>query len=314
MIAGLSLLVTGLAILVIGPRLATATWTQQAPRLAIFAWQALTVGTVGAVVLAGVTLLIPITVLADDLGAIVHACAISIAAAYGSSELLPGRLVGTLLAGALPLWITACAVRVAGVRWRSRRQLQRSLSFVMEPHARLGAGVIDTAAPAAFCVPGRGARIVITSGALERLSSGELEGVLAHEKAHLRGHHNLAVALSHVLSVAFPRVWLFQVATAQTCQLIELLADDVAARRVDRVDLASAIVSLAGMRAPSAAMAMAQDAAVLRVTRLLSPREPMGPWRHRLLAFSALAVVVAPVFIAAYPTVCAALSDLCTVP
>ena len=314
MIASLSLLCVAAAILVVGPRLAAASWTQQAPRLAIFAWQALTVSAVGTVALAGVTLLIPITALAGDLGAIVHACAVSIATAYGSSQFLPGKLVGAFLAGVLPVWVIFCGARVLVGGWRSRRLLHRSLSLITETDSGSGIKVIDTPAPAAFCVPGRSAQIVVTRGALDQLSTRELDGVLAHEAAHLRGRHNLAVALSQILARAFPCIRLFQVATQETRQLIELLADDAALQRVGRLDLASAIVSLAEMKAPTAAMAMAQDAAVIRVSRLLSPGPPLEPWRYRVAAFGALAVVVAPLLIAGYPAVSAALSDLCNIP
>ena len=313
MIASLSLLSVAAAILVLGPRLASASWSQQAPRVAILTWQALTLSAVGTLVLAGVTLLIPITALAGGLGAIVHACAVSIATAYGASEFLPGKVLGAFLAGVLPMWVMICAARVLVGSWRSRRRLSRSLSLVTETDSALGVMVIEAAAPAAFCVPGRSAQIVVTRGALDQLSTRELAGVLAHEAAHLRGRHNLAVALSQILARAFPRTHLFQAATQQTRQLIELLADDAALQRVDRVNLASAIVSLAEMRAPAAAMAMAQDGAVLRVSRLLSPGPPLAPWRYRFAALGALAVVLTPLFIAGYPAMCAALSDLCNV-
>jgi Zn-dependent protease with chaperone function len=312
--ASVGLLVIASAILVVGPRLAAAPWTHQAPRLAIVTWQALTVSSVVAVVLAGVTLLIPTTALAGGVGAIVHACALSIASAYGSSDVLPGRLPGMFLAAVVPAWVMVCGAQVLVGRWRERRRLHRSLGLVTEADTGVGVMVIDSAAPAAFCVPGRTAQIIVTQGAVDRLTTCELDGVLAHEAAHLRGRHSLAVALSQVLARAFPRVRLFQVATQETRQLIELLADDAALQQVDRVTLASAIVSLAEMKAPAAAMAMAQDAAALRVSRLLAPRSPMEPWRHRVGAVGAVAIVVAPLVIAGFPAVCAALSDLCNIP
>lgn len=314
MIASLSLFCVAAAILALGPRLASASWTLQAPRVAIFTWQALTVGGAITMMLAGLTLLIPITTLAGDLGAIVHACATSIATAYGSSQFLPGKLVGALLAVALPVWLVLCAARVLVASWRSRRRLRRSLSLMTRPGPRSGVVVLDASSPAAFCVPGRTALTVVTRGALDHLSPGELDGVLAHEAAHLRGRHSLAVALSAILARAFPRIALFQVAARETRQLIELLADDAALKRVDRVNLASAIVSLAEMRAPAAALAMAQDGAALRVARLLSLEPPLQPWRHRAAALAPLVIVLAPLFIAGYPVVWAALSDLCIIP
>lgn len=313
MTAGLALTVTGVAILVGGPRLASAGWTTQAPRLAILAWQALTFSAVAAFVLAGVTLLIPVTTLAGDLGVVFHACAASISSAYGSAEFLPGALVGTVLAGLVPLWVLSCVAWELVSGWRRRRELHRSIDMVAEPNLELGVLVMDAPAPAAFCVPGRTSRIVVTTGTLAALSDDELQGVLAHEAAHLRARHNLAVTMSQALVRAFPRLRLFRTASMQTRQLIELLADDAAAAHVDRVSVASAIVSLAEMRAPAAAMAMAQEGAVLRVGRLLQPAAPMDPWRYRVLAGSLWGVLLTPVLIAGLPTLSAAFSDLCNI-
>ena len=313
MIAALALTVTGATILLAGPRLVTAAWPTQAPRLAILAWQALTFSVLAAFVLAGVTLLISVTTLAGDLGAVFHACALSISSAYGSAEFLPGTLAGTLLAGLVPAWVLSCTAWELVSGWRRRRALHRSIDMVAELDPELGVLVMDAPAPAAFCVPGRKRRIVVTTGTLAALSDDELQGVLAHEAAHLRARHNLAVTWSQALMRAFPRVRLFQVASAQTRQLIELLADDAAAAHVDRVSVASAIVSLVEMRAPAAAMAMAQEGAVLRVSRLLQPAAPMAPWRHRLLAGGLWGVLLTPVLIAGLPTLSAALNDLCNI-
>lgn len=314
MTASLGLLCVAAAILTVGPRLASAVWVVRAPRVAIFAWQAMTVSVVAAVVLAGVTSLIPITALAGDLGTIIHACAVSVGSSYGSSQFLPGKLLGALLAGGIPLWVGFTGARVVLGGLRARHRLRRSLRLVAEEDLRLGVRVLDSPAPAAFCVPGRGAQVVVTRGALEHLSREELRGVLAHEAAHLRGRHDLAVALSHVLARAFPGVRLFEVATVATRGLVELLADDAALRRVDRVDLASAIVRLAEMKAPAAAMTMAEHAAVQRVSRLLAPQPPLEPWRYGAAAVAAMTVVLAPLLIAGYPAMCAALSDLCSFP
>lgn len=313
MTVSLVLLAVAAGALALGPRLAAATWTRQAPWLAIVTWQALTVSLVATVVLAGVTLLVPITALADGLGTVVQACAVSIASAYGSSESLLVTLLGITLAGVLPAWVAVCALRVLVRSWRARRDLHRSLALVAEPASSGGLLVLDSASPAAFCVPGRAGRIVITQGALEGLSPSELTGVLAHEEAHLRGRHNLAVVLSEVLVRAFPGVPLFRSAAAETRHLLELLADDAATQRVDRVSLASAIVSLAEMRSPAATLAMAQDGAAFRVSRLLAPADPLAPWHYRLRALGAAGFVVVPLVVAGSPAWAAALGDLCSV-
>lgn len=87
------------------------------------------------------------------------------------------------------------------------------------------AAVIDHAVPAAYCLPGRGRRIVLTSAALTALSDDELNAVLAHERAHLSGRHHLVVAFADGLSRAFPNVPLFRRAQEQVGRLVEMLAE-----------------------------------------------------------------------------------------
>lgn len=79
------------------------------------------------------------------------------------------------------------------------------------------------------------------------------------------------------------------------------------------MSVASAIVSLLEMRAPRAALAMAEDSAAPRVTRSLQPGRPVTPWRYRLGTVGVLAVVSVPLLIAGFPALSAALSDLCTI-
>lgn len=308
--ASLALIFVAWGILVIGPRLSTASWTHQTPRLAVAAWLVLTVGAVLAVVVAGVTLLIPVSAFAADLCAAIQPYVVE-TVEDEFAQLLPGRLLGTLIAGVVSAWFGICWTQVLIGRRRRRRDLRRSLGMVVRPHDDEDVVVIDAPTPAAFCVSGPGQRIFITQGALDVLSARELEGVLAHERAHLRGRHHLVMALLESLSRAFPRVDLFRTATEQTRQLIELLADDAASGRVGRLSLASAIVSLAEMRAPNAALGMAQEGAVLRVSRLLAP--PPAPGRYRVQAVSTVAVVVASLLIAGFPALCVGLGKLCNV-
>ncbi|MGQ4819458.1 hypothetical protein ACQ1ZK_20475, partial [Enterococcus faecium] len=76
----------------------------------------------------------------------------------------------------------------------------------------------------------------------------------------------------------------------------------------------SALVTLAGMRAPAATLAAAQGAGVLRVTRLLRPADPIRPL-HRLAAAAApVLVVTGPVALAAWPLISAVASGLCVLP
>lgn len=69
--------------------------------------------------------------------------------------------------------------------------------------------VLDTPQPAVYCVPGRPATIVLTTGALAVLDEPQLLAVLAHEHAHLAGRHHLLVTLGKAARAAFPGVPLF---------------------------------------------------------------------------------------------------------
>jgi hypothetical protein len=181
--------------------------------------------------------------------------------------------------------------------------------------------MLDDPRPAAYCVAGRPAAIVVTSGALAVLDPPQLSAVLAHESAHLaHGHHALATA-TRGLAAAFPGVPLFTRGAAEVTRLTEMAADDSAARTSGRPALVAALIAIAtgtvvpsaavssaGLRGapvpagtvpagtgPAGAMAAAACAVPDRVERLLRP-----PSHARSAAFAA-ALTVALTLLAAAP-------------
>lgn len=106
----------------------------------------------------------------------------------------------------------------------------------------------------AYCLPGRKGHAVITTGALASLAPEQVAAVLAHEQAHLRGRHHLVLAAAEALALAFPRLPLFEQARIEVARLVELLADDVAARRHPRIHIAAALIRLATGRVPAFAL------------------------------------------------------------
>ncbi|TFV79385.1 M56 family peptidase [Blastococcus sp. CT_GayMR19] len=296
------------------PKVAGAAWASRAPRLAIFTWQAATVGLVGTSVLAGLTLLVPVTAVGGGLAAILHACATTIAGVYGSPDRLPAVLVGAVLAVVLPVRLTVVAFRTVLRDRRARRDLRHSIALGARAEHSLGVLVLDSDRAAAFCVPGRDRAVVLTSAALQALTPDELTGVLAHEREHLRARHHLAVTAARIVERALPGLPLVVHARVQIERLVELLADDAAARRVDPLHVASAMVTLAGMRAPRPALGAAEGSTTVRVTRLLAPIPPVPVSYHVLVGAAALATVLGPVALAAWPLVSAVSSGLCVVP
>lgn len=299
---------------VLAPRAMGAGWADRSPRLAIAAWQAAAAGALLSVVLAGLALLVPAGAVADGLAAMLHACAATIAAGYRSPGQLAAVLGGVLLSGGVSLRLGWVAARSRLCGRRERRRLRTAILAGARPEQSLGALVLDSDHAAAFCLSGRGRTVVVTTAALHALSADELAAVLAHERAHLRGRHHLAVGAARVLHRAFPGVPVFSRGRAEIGRLVELLADDAAARQVNRVEVASALVRLAGMRAPTVALAAAQGAGVVRVTRLLRPAAPLGPLHRMAAATAAVLVVTGPVALAAWPLASAVASGLCVLP
>lgn len=132
--------------------------------------------------------------------------------------------------------------------------------------------VLDDPRPAAYCVPGRPATIVLTSGALAVLDPEQLAAVLAHERAHLSGRHHLVLALTKSLAATFPAVPVFARGSAQVARLAEMSADDAAARRSGRRTLLAALLTMGtGQAIPAAALAVTGGVVTARVQRLLDP-------------------------------------------
>ncbi|MBA2471808.1 MAG: M56 family metallopeptidase [Pseudonocardiales bacterium] len=315
MIVTAALLGIATLISVAAPRMSGTAWGQRAPRLAVFAWQSASLTVIATTVLAGLTMLVASTPLSGGLAEVFHACVLTIRSAYDSPGHLLGVVLGLGLSVALPARVAWCLAATGVHGWRRRRQLRRLIAVVARPDAALGVSIVEAeSAAAAFCLAGKGGTIVLTTAAVRSLNVRELDAVLAHERAHLRGRHDIAVGAAHALARALPFAPMFGVAAAEIGELVELIADDCAAGKVDRLEVASALVTLAGMTAPAIALPAAQGATAARVSRLLQPGRPLRPVHTALgVALGILALAV-PLAVAAIPLIAALASGLCTVP
>ena len=119
----------------------------------------------------------------------------------------------------------------------------------------LDAVVLDAPQAVAYCVGGRPATIVLTTGTLAVLDPAQLSAVLAHERAHLAGRHHLLIALTRALAVSFPAVPLFTRGPDEVARLAEMRADDAAVRRSGRRTLIAALLAMStGTSLPAAAL------------------------------------------------------------
>jgi Zn-dependent protease with chaperone function len=212
----------------------------------------------------------------------------------------------------LGLAAIAAALAATAAAWRYGRRVQqgqrrtRAHADVARMTGRRlpgvgGAVVLQAPQRVAYCVPGRPATIVLTSGALAVLDPAQLTAVLAHERAHLTGRHHVLIALTRALAASFPAVPLFTQGPAEVARLAEMCADDAAARHSGRPPLITALLAMGtGTAVPAAALAATACSVTARVQRLLEP-----PRRARRARYG-LALVTVMLPLALVPPLAAA--------
>ncbi|TMR95749.1 M56 family metallopeptidase [Nonomuraea basaltis] len=275
-----------------------------APRLSIATWLAGCGSAVAAATLSGLQLAFPTHTIGDELAALVTACTDMLAGHPPPRTMRPVVVLAGLAVSGLAV-IRLCYVMAAVLwtGWRDRRAHRAGLRLAGRVDARLGAVVVPHAEPGAYCVPGRRPTIVVTTGALGALDRRQLAAVLAHERAHVRGRHHLLLTAALVAARAFPRLPLFREAGSAVPHLVELLADDVAARRHDRRVIASALVTLVRATTPLTALGAGGATAVARVMRLLSPAPPARSRSDTVVGLACLGGLLAgPAFASLLPS------------
>ena len=209
---------------------------------------------------------------------------------------LPGLL------GSVVLIVTAVAVSavvvsrvgrsVAGLRARSHEHA-REARMIGHPTDRPGVLVVEAHRPAAYCVSGKPNAIVVTTGALDALHRTQLSAVLAHENAHIAGHHHQLLMVLRGLATSLPRLPLFRIGAAAVADLLEMCADDAAARRFGTRPLLVGLLTLAGpQRLPADGLAAAGTAVLARALRLADPARPGMQWRQRIALSATMATTV----------------------
>ncbi|WP_018504946.1 M56 family metallopeptidase [Parafrankia discariae] len=251
-----------------------ASWSSRAPRLAVAMWLAAMISVVSVAALAAMLLFLPLHAIGDILVLLVQWCGWGDHSLTVSTRWTIPRTAGVVVgvAAALRLLHVAAAVAVAGRRSRVRHR--HDVRLLGRFHPALSIYILDHADRSAFCLPGRSGGVVITEGALRALRPSELDAVIAHERAHLAGRHHLILTATAVLARAFPLVPLFGTGHEELRRLVELTADDSAARRSAPQVVAEAVLRLAAPPAP--VLGMANTAVRQRVLRLLTADPPLS--------------------------------------
>jgi hypothetical protein len=278
-----------------------ARWPHRAPALAAGVWHALAVSFSIGAALTVYNLAMPAEHLHTGLLGLLHSCGVDIGAS-GSGPDAVGRL-----AVALPVTVgvaLASSFLFHAVRARRARARHREAVDLVGRHsARLSATVLPYDVPAAYCLPGRRPRVVVSDAAVRELTSEQLAAVLEHEQAHIAGRHHLALAAVEAFHTVFRRLPLARHAREQTALLLEMIADDRALRRHSDQALATAMYEMAAARTPKGAFAGGGHTVVIRLKRVLGPREAPHPALWGFVAASAVAVPLLPLLLACPPPV-----------
>jgi Zn-dependent protease with chaperone function len=276
--AAACLLGYALAVLALAPPLlARVTRAGQCPRLAVAAWLTAMGSVLLAVSAAGAL------AAADFLGvgnAMLGCVAALRHAARGDMgvSVRTGLLLAVAAAFAAGAAVVGRAARRASRDRARTREHARMVRLAGRDDAALGAVVVTAPQRAAYCIAGRPGTVVITSAALCALDRDELAAVLAHERAHLAGRHHLATTLTKALADALPRLSLFALGHDHVGRLLEMRADDDAARAHGRQTVLRALAAMAGAGpAPSGALGAGTTAVLERACRLAGPPPRASP-------------------------------------
>lgn len=289
-----------LLVVAVPSRLARSHWPLRAPSYALLLWQAL--GLAGGVLAIELLLTVALAPLGPT-----HAQAFAdLLAGEGAPwwSVLFLFLAATLFLRLLSVLLLSTA-RTLGSR-RSHRVLLDLVATrnPLLPRAR----VVDHEVPVAYCLPGLRSRVVLSRGVVALLRDDELHAVLAHETAHVEQRHDLVVLPFVALGSTFPRLPPVRTALAEVALLIEMLADDRAARAHPRTVLARSLRKVGtGQRGPGSGgdagdSAIADSGLLRRAGRLLQPPASLGAPARVAVVAAATGVLLLPLLALLVPT------------
>jgi Zn-dependent protease with chaperone function len=288
-----------------GRLLSKAGWTARAPFLAITTYLSAGWSVVAALGLAGLALAVRATALGGGLSHLIGACILRLRETYGTPGGATVAALGLTLAGAVVARTALTAATHFRTAWQQARLHAQTARLVGRPEPSLGAVLVEHSAPVAYCVAGRHPTVILSTGAVAALDPAQLDAVLAHERAHLAGRHHQLLALARIGRLVLPFLPLMRDADVQVTRLVEMHADDAAARSNDPRSLATALVVLATSASPAPALAAAATDSVQRIHRLLRPAEPLSLARRHLVGAAAASLMLTPILLAIAPALLA---------
>ncbi len=289
-----------------------ARWLSKSPRLGILAWQGILAGVLSALVLLLAVAAMPTSALSFDVNHLLHACVVRLSDLYARGDVGVAHVLAIVVgAGTLIRlsWVLALQVRETAHQRSAQRTL---LALVAGGPGPDGTVLLPADVPVAYCVPGQGGRIVLTTAAAHALNDEERSAVIAHERAHLQGRHDLVLLGANVAAAALPWLPLFQDAKQSLARYVEMLADDAAVRLSGPMPIAAALLGL-GAPGSSATLGASGTATAERIMRLLDDDTgKAGPARRFAFGTAAICAAGLPMAVVTAPVLASALG-LCPI-
>ncbi|MFE3142539.1 M56 family metallopeptidase [Streptomyces scopuliridis] len=273
-----------------------SSWPHRSPALAVTVWIAFAASFSLCVALAALHLATP----KAHLHGILYSCRVALGLGPPGTEAVEslGIAASAVVVAAHVVGFAFHALRARGARNGHRRILDK----VGRPSARLRATVIDHGVPAAYCLPGRRPRIVLSTGAVELLSRAELGAVVEHERAHIAYRHHLVLVAAQAFATVFRGVPLARHLREQIPLLLEMAADDRALRSYPHGVLATAMFEMAsGGAAPRGTLSAGGPAALVRLRRILGPARCAHPALRGVMGATAVMTPLLPLLLACPP-------------
>lgn len=281
--------------------LTRSAWVTRSPRAALHLWHASVVGFLLGV--AGSLVVVEHDVLEHSLMWLLHADKGLLHLAYSGSNQVDElwNVSILLLAATTTLFICVAAKKISTAgRERSAHRVMATMQPSQESPNLNGVSLVDHAAAAVYCVPGRRGenRILVTSGAYSLLTPDQLSAVIEHERTHLRHRHHGAIMFADIVHTLLGWSGVLRHYPQQVRRLSEMVADDCAAKRWGDRAVATALLKMCTVSTPEQGhnlVAMTGADPAERIRRLLADsRSPnVGPF-PRLVSVAAATLALFP--------------------
>lgn len=256
MFAIVALLVAAAAAIFLAPLpLTLGSWRMRFPRLALFLWHGVFLaGLASALASLAVSLLLAVMLDSDphDTGGWL-----------GPTVIVVAGWIGLASVGGVGALVFSRMEPITSALRQTQEQFNLLAASASYRSTRIG-GVdvvfIDSELATALSFAGARPRILVASRLEEELTPAELRAVIEHERAHLVGRHGLVAQLAQLNRACLPRLLGAREFQRATALLVELIADDAAARVCGAASTADALARIGEIQG--------NDSMILRARRL----------------------------------------------